>query len=151
MASATDGKKQIMFSDKVYRVDYIGHVRATRDQTWFLVDHCIIDFASILVIRVARLDHPASQLCLQLSDGILFECFLHGRANKEVSWHYSSGHNGESLEKRMSKSDKEWSAVGPQILGADNAASSGCGLVAIRGRGYGDANSSAARAGIDVN
>src|SRR5204863_7389093 len=70
---------------------------------------------------------------------------------KEVSWHYSSGHNGESLEKRMSKSDKKWSAVGPQVLGADNAASSGCGLVAIRGRGQGDANSSAARAGIDVN
>src|SRR6266550_2943434 len=105
MAPATDGKKQIMFSGKVYRVDYIGHVRATRDQARLLVDHCIIDFASIIVIRVARLDHAASQLCLQLSDGILFECFLHGRANKEVSWRYSSGHNGESLWNRMPKSD----------------------------------------------
>src|SRR5437868_11644554 len=97
MASATNGKKQTMFSGKVYRADHIRHVRAARDQARLLIDHRIIDFASIIVIRVARLDDAASQLCLQLSDGILFECFLHGRANKEASWRYSSGHNGERL------------------------------------------------------
>src|SRR5207237_7893057 len=82
MASATDGKKQIMFSGKVYGVNYIRHVCATRDQARLLVDHRIVDFASIIVIRIVRLDHAASQLCLQLNDGILFECFLHGKANK---------------------------------------------------------------------
>src|SRR4030095_812697 len=47
MPPTTEGKKQIMFSGKVYRVDYIRHVRATRDQARLLVDHRIIDFASI--------------------------------------------------------------------------------------------------------
>src|SRR5438067_7278591 len=97
MAPATDGKKEIVFSGKVNRVDHIRRIRATRDQARLLIDHRIIDLASIIVIRVARLDHAASQLCLQLSDGILFECFLHGRANKEASWRYSSGHNGGRL------------------------------------------------------
>src|SRR6478672_8458231 len=107
MASATDGKKQAMFSGKVYGVDYIRHVRAARDQARLLVDHRIIDFASIIVIRVVRLDHATSQLCLKLSDGIFFQGFLHGRLNKESGERYSSKHNGRALRKGERKSDKE--------------------------------------------
>src|SRR6266403_3090505 len=105
MASATDGKKQIIFSGKVYGVDYIRHVRAPHDQARLLVDHRIIDFASIIVIRVVRLDHATSQLCLQLSDGICFQCILHRKLNKESGERYSSERNDENLKKEP-RSDK---------------------------------------------
>src|SRR5438067_13180879 len=127
MAPATDGKKEIVFSREIYRADHIRRIRATRDQARLLVDHRIIDFASIIVIRVTRLDHAASQLCLQLSDGIRFQCFLHRKLNKESGERYSSEHNGRDLKKGEAEGqigNGATQSVLSQIMNAEGAARS---------------------------
>src|SRR4029077_12572614 len=49
MSPASDGKEEIIFSGKVYGMNNIGHIRTTRNQARFLVDHRIVNFASIVV------------------------------------------------------------------------------------------------------
>ncbi len=103
-----DGLVIDLGSIKYTRVDPVARTATVGGGcTWGDVDHRIIDFASIIVIRVVRLDHGASQLCLQFCDGIFLKCFLHGRLNKELGERYSSEHNGRALRKRERKSDKE--------------------------------------------
>ena len=62
MSAASDGKEEIIFSGKVDGMDDIGRIRTTRDQTRFLIDHRIINFASIVVVCVVWLDDRASQI-----------------------------------------------------------------------------------------
>src|SRR5450759_1926802 len=62
VSSAAHGKKQIMFSRKIYRVDYIRCIRATGDQTRPFVYHSVVHFASFIISLIARLYEPASKV-----------------------------------------------------------------------------------------
>src|SRR5438270_13538686 len=57
MSSTANGEKQVLFSRKLYRADYIRHIRAACDQTRLFVDHSIIHFTGIIITIVARLDY----------------------------------------------------------------------------------------------
>src|SRR4029453_13279636 len=62
MPSHRNGKKQIMVSGKVDRVNYVGDIHATRNQERFLIDHCVINFARLIVLGVVRFDDAPSQI-----------------------------------------------------------------------------------------
>jgi hypothetical protein len=64
-------------------MDDIGHIRTTRDQARFLVDHRIVNFASIVVVCVTWFDDRASQICFKFGNGFGFKRFAHRRINKE--------------------------------------------------------------------
>src|SRR5713101_4972303 len=73
MSSTADSKKQIMFSRKIYRLDYVRHIRTARYQAWPFVDHSIVHFAGFIITFIMRLDDSASQARLELFDGIFVE------------------------------------------------------------------------------
>ena len=62
MSSTANGEKQVLFSRKLYRADYIRHIRAACYQPRLFVDHSIVNFTGIIITIVARLDYQASQI-----------------------------------------------------------------------------------------
>src|SRR5713101_796361 len=73
MPSTANSKKQIMFSRKAYRADYVCHIRTARYQTRPFVYHFIVHFAGIIITFIMRLYDSASQVRLELFDGIFVE------------------------------------------------------------------------------
>ena len=57
MSSTANGEKQVLFPRKLYRADYIRHIRAACYQPRLFVDHSIVHFAGIVVTFIARLDY----------------------------------------------------------------------------------------------
>jgi hypothetical protein len=57
MSSTANGEKQVLFSRKLYRADYIRHIRAACYQPRLFVDHSVVHFAGIVVTVIARLDY----------------------------------------------------------------------------------------------
>src|SRR5437764_630166 len=56
MSATANGEKQVLFSGKLYRADYIRHISAACYQARLFVDHSIVHFAGIVVTFIARLD-----------------------------------------------------------------------------------------------
>jgi hypothetical protein len=63
MSAASDGKKQIVFSRKIYRLDYICCIRAAGDQARPFVYHSVVHFAGFIISLIARLYQSASKVC----------------------------------------------------------------------------------------
>src|SRR5713101_5804662 len=73
MPSTANSKKQIMFSRKAYRADYVCHIRTARYQARPFVYHSVVHFAGIIISFIMRLYDSASQVRLELFDGIFVE------------------------------------------------------------------------------
>src|SRR4029077_10002230 len=61
MTAAADRDKEIVVASEIYAPDDVCDIRAPRDQARFLMNHSVVDLASFIVIRVARLDDSASE------------------------------------------------------------------------------------------
>jgi hypothetical protein len=64
VSATADGEKQIIFSRKIYRADYVGHIRAAHDQARLFVYHSIVHFAGFIIALIARFGQSSSQVCL---------------------------------------------------------------------------------------
>src|SRR5712691_584422 len=73
MSATANGKKQTLFSRKIYRLDYVRHIRTARYQPRPFVYHFIVHFAGIIITFITRLYDCASQVRFELFDGIFVE------------------------------------------------------------------------------
>jgi len=64
VSAAADCEKEIIFSGKIYRADYIRDIRAARYRAWLFVYHSIVHFPGFIVALIAWFDQSSSQVCL---------------------------------------------------------------------------------------
>ena len=64
VSASTNGEKQIIFAREIHARDHVRDIHTLRDQTRLLVDHRVINFARLIVIRIGRLDNSPSQFGL---------------------------------------------------------------------------------------
>ena len=88
MTAATDRQQEIILSCKIHRPNDVGHIYAARDETRLLVDHLVIDLASVVVILVPRLYQSAAQVCFEIGNSIFVN-------HDEVSLKQSDGQGAE--------------------------------------------------------
>jgi hypothetical protein len=62
MSAAADGDIQVVLSPEIYSMDNIGYIAALGDQGWAYVNHGIVDFARLVVLRVAGFNQLAAHL-----------------------------------------------------------------------------------------
>lgn len=67
--ASTDGHAQLVVAAEIHRGDDIGHVHTASDQTRSTVDHGVVDFASLVVARIARFDESSAQTGLKGGNG----------------------------------------------------------------------------------
>src|SRR5712692_3422961 len=73
MSATANGKKQTLFSRKIYRLDYVRHICTASYQTRRFVYHFIVHFAGIIITFIMRLYFCASHVRLELFYGIFVE------------------------------------------------------------------------------
>ncbi len=61
MSAASNRKEQTILSRKINRRNYVRDIRAAHDQTRLLMDHRVVNFASVLVIVIPRLNYAAPE------------------------------------------------------------------------------------------
>src|SRR4029453_8713609 len=64
VSATADREKQIIFSRKIYRPDYVRYIRAARDRAWLFVYHPIVHFTGFIIALVTRFDQSSSQVYL---------------------------------------------------------------------------------------
>src|SRR5438445_424069 len=58
--AAPNGKENAIFPGEIDAMDHIRHVHAAHDEPRLLVDHAIINLASVVISFIAPLDHSPS-------------------------------------------------------------------------------------------
>src|SRR5437879_13691466 len=61
MAATADREKQIIFSRKIDRANYVRHICAAHNQSRLLVNHPVVDFAGSIMIFIARLSQSTTK------------------------------------------------------------------------------------------
>ena len=74
VATAANGDQQIVVAPKVNCTDDVRNVCATRNHAWALVDHAIVERASLVIALILRFDDPAAQASSEIRNR---RCHLH--------------------------------------------------------------------------
>ena len=68
MPAASHGQRQFVLAGEVDRRDHIGDIHAAGDQGGSLIDHAVVDLASLLITSVAGTKHLAAHARYKLLD-----------------------------------------------------------------------------------
>ncbi len=71
--ATTDSQCQLVVARKIDRSDHIGDIHAAGDQRGLLVDHGIIDLASLRIVSIAGTKQRTTQVCCKPLDSRLFQ------------------------------------------------------------------------------
>ena len=68
VAAAADGDEKTVVAAEIHRGDHVGDIDALRDEQRPLVDHAVVERASLVVVRIAPRDQPAAKSLPKLID-----------------------------------------------------------------------------------
>jgi hypothetical protein len=80
MAAAANGNPQIVFPAEMNCGHHIGYIGTLGNQTWFSIDHGVIDSAFVIVLFVGGLYQVTPQLTFKFTDILLLHIFLSGKS-----------------------------------------------------------------------
>src|SRR6266699_5558126 len=70
VSATANGQKQVILSGKIYRADYVRHIRAAHNEPRLFVYHSIVNFAGFIITLIARLDQSSPQGCYKICNRI---------------------------------------------------------------------------------
>src|SRR5437763_6969342 len=62
VTASANRNEEIVVASEIHALNDVCDIRAPRNQARFLMDHRVVDLASFVVIRVARLNESASEV-----------------------------------------------------------------------------------------
>ena len=74
--AAPDRDGQPIIPAEIDGRDHVGCVGTARDELWALVDHRVVEFAGVVVVRIALLNDGPTQRCCETGNGVVFHGVL---------------------------------------------------------------------------